>query len=178
MPPSALPIHCAPLMTPLGSMLLAAQSDHLIGAWFEGQKNGPVAQGWHPNPTHPVLQASAQQLHAYFAGRLTRFTLPLRFAWGTAFQRAVWQLLTQLPYGHSWTYGELAHRLARPRAYRAVGAAVGLNPISVIVPCHRVLGLHGRLTGYAGGIDRKQALLEREGFEVFGVGNLKAIARE
>lgn len=109
----------------------------------------------------PVLEDAAVQLQAYFAGQRREFTLPLDLR-GTPFQRAVWQALLQLPYGATTTYGEIARQLGKPGGAQSVGQAVGQNPIAVIVPCHRVIGRDGSLTGYAGGLERKQALLALE----------------
>ena len=120
-------------------------------------------QSWTSDSAHTLLQNAAQQLQAYFAGDLTAFDVPLDLSAGTAFQQSVWQALLRIPSGQSQTYGDLARLLSRPQAVRAVGAAVGRNPLSIIVPCHRVLGAGGQLTGYAGGLWRKQALLKLEG---------------
>ena len=108
-----------------------------------------------------VTSAAAEQLAAYFAGDRREFDLPLRPA-GTAFQHAVWDALRHIPYGETIGYGELAQRLGRPRAARAVGLANGTNPIAIVVPCHRVIGASGKLTGYGGGLERKRTLLELE----------------
>jgi methylated-DNA-[protein]-cysteine S-methyltransferase len=154
------------LTSPLGPMTLAASAQGLCGVWFEGQRHGPspeTLQSWTPDATHPVLQAAAQQLLAYFAGQRQHFELPLDLSRGTAFQQSVWQALLQVPASQTASYGDLARQLNKPQAMRAVGAAVGRNPISIIVPCHRILGAGGQLTGYAGGLWRKQALLRLEG---------------
>ena len=119
--------------------------------------------GWQPDPAHPVLCIAAEQLTAYFAGQRSDFDLPLDLSHGTAFQQAIWQALLAIPHGTTTSYGELGARIGNPAAVRAVGAAVGRNPISVIVPCHRVIGMNGALTGYAGGLHRKTALLTLEG---------------
>lgn len=151
--------------TPLGPLLLAADAEALIGAWFEGQRHfDGVAADWQHDPSAPWLQAAAEQLDAWFAGRRRDFDLPLAPR-GTPFQRAVWAGLCDIGFGAHQGYGELAQRLGRPGAARAVGAATGRNPITLIVPCHRLLGRDGALTGYAGGLARKQALLafERQG---------------
>jgi len=164
----AAPLHRHVFTTPLGPVLLAASDAGLAGLWFEGQRHDPAA-AWKglghqaPRPAHPVLQAAEEQLQAYFDGRLTRFDLPLDLSHGTHFQRQVWQALTAVAHGQITTYSELAARVGTPQAARAVGAAVGRNPVSIIVPCHRVLGAHGALTGYAGGLARKRALLQLEG---------------
>lgn len=152
--------------SPLGELTLACSDRGLCGVWFEGQRHGPqtqVIQGWQPAPDHPLLQATAAQLQDYFAVRRTVFDLPLDLSRGTAFQQAVWQALLSIAAGTHQSYGQLASRLNNPQAVRAVGAAVGRNPVSIIVPCHRVLGSTGQLTGYAGGLERKRALLLLEG---------------
>jgi methylated-DNA-[protein]-cysteine S-methyltransferase len=152
--------------SPLGELTLACSDRGLCGVWFEGQRHGPeaqVIQGWQPAPDHPLLQATAAQLQDYFAGRRTVFDLPLDLSHGTTFQQAVWQALLDIEAGSYQSYGQLASHLNNPQAVRAVGAAVGRNPVSIIVPCHRVLGSTGQLTGYAGGLERKRALLQLEG---------------
>ena len=149
--------------TPLGPMLLAASEQGLAGAWFEGQRHMPDFENWPVVANHPVLPQATTQLTAYFSGQPTRFSVPLSAAWGTPFQQAVWQALQRIPPGQTTSYGQLAEQLRKPSASRAVGAAVGKNPWTIIVPCHRVLGAQGALTGYAGGLDRKIALLQLEG---------------
>jgi methylated-DNA-[protein]-cysteine S-methyltransferase len=109
-----------------------------------------------------VLQAACTQLTAYFAAQAARFDLPLDLSLGTPFQQSVWERLRAIPYGVTQSYGEIARYLGQPSASRAVGAAVGRNPLSIIVPCHRVVGSNGALTGYAGGLERKIALLQLE----------------
>ena len=154
---------CTHFDSPLGRMLVAATDDGVAGIWFVGQKHGPDSSGWREDPTHPMLQEAIAQLRAYFDGSRTHFTLPLDLRHGTSFQQSVWQALLAIPAGATSTYAELGRRLGRPQAARAVGAAVGRNPVSIVVPCHRVLGTGGALTGYAGGIERKVALLRLEG---------------
>jgi methylated-DNA-[protein]-cysteine S-methyltransferase len=149
--------------SPLGGVTLAATDDGLAGLWFDLQRHLPDMHGWQADDTHPVLLAAAAQLRDYFAGTRDHFDLPLDLSHGTAFQQAVWQALLAIPAGATTSYGALSLRVGKPAAVRAVGAAVGRNPISVIVPCHRVLGADGSLTGYAGGLDRKTALLALEG---------------
>lgn len=149
--------------SPLGQMLLASQDDHLFGLWFEDQKYHPTTSDWQNQPADPLLREAATQMAAYFNDGQWRFTLPLSDQRGTPFQRDVWQALREIPVGQTVTYGELARVLGRPRAVRAVGAAVGRNPFSVVVPCHRVVGANGSLTGYAGGLARKAELLALEG---------------
>jgi methylated-DNA-[protein]-cysteine S-methyltransferase len=148
--------------TPLGPLTLAATAQGLAGAWFDGQKHHPGVIDAPVNPNHPQLARAARALAAYFADGRAALDLPLDTA-GTDFQRQVWQALCAIAPGALATYGELAHRVGRPAAVRAVGAAVGRNPVSIVVPCHRVVGHDGALTGYAGGLARKQALLAHEG---------------
>ena len=151
--------------SPLGPIRLAASPQGLAGLWFDGQRHQPDASAWRAAPKHPVLQATARWLQAYFAGQAATVPadLPLDLQGGTAFQQAVWQALLRIPRGGTSSYGGIAADQGRPAAVRAVGAAVGRNPISILVPCHRVLGRDGSLTGYAGGLERKTALLQLEG---------------
>jgi len=149
--------------SPLGEVLMAASEQGLAGVWFvHRQEHMPDHSQWAMNDAHPVLRAAAQQLNAYFLGERHSFELPLYPAWGTPFQRAVWQALQRIPYGKTSTYGGIAHDIGNPKAVRAVGAAIGQNPHSIIVPCHRVVGANGSLTGFAGGLDRKKHLLAHE----------------
>jgi len=147
--------------TPLGPMLLARTSSSLAGAWFDAQKHHPGAFDAPEQADDPLLQPAAVQLHRYFDGDATPFDLPLDPI-GTPFQRNVWAALRLIPPGRTHTYGEVAQAIGAPSAARAVGAAIGRNPLSLIVPCHRVVGSSGALTGYAGGVDRKRALLALE----------------
>lgn len=149
---------------PLGAMLIAATDRGLAGLWFEGQRHHPDPGRWRPAPEgHPMIAATRVQLDEYFAGRRTAFDLPLDLQGGTPFQQSVWQALLGIPAGQRASYASLSERIGRPAAVRAVGAAVGRNPVSIVVPCHRVVGTDGSLTGYAGGLDRKTALLRLEG---------------
>jgi methylated-DNA-[protein]-cysteine S-methyltransferase len=154
---------CTTYESPLGPMLLAATDRGLCGIWFVGQRHGPDASGWREDAQHPLLLEGIAQLRAYFAGERSAFDLPLDLQAGTAFQQSVWQQLLAIPPGGTTSYAELARRLGRAQAARAVGAAVGRNPVSIVVPCHRVIGTGGSLTGYAGGLERKTALLRLEG---------------
>ncbi len=157
---------------------MACEGAALVGLWFEGQAH--FAQGLRPEtlshlPQAPVLEETRRWLDIYFSGRIPDFTPPLHLR-GTPFRKAVWRILLEIPYGQTVTYGEIAARLAGPAAKnrlaeglgsgsvlaRAVGGAVGSNPVSLIVPCHRVVGADGSLTGYAAGLDRKRALLRLE----------------
>ena len=156
---------CTTHITPLGPVLLCTSTQGLAGIWFDGQQHHPAKErvaGWSDEPGHPVLRDAARQLDAWFEGRLTAFDLPLDLSAGTAFQQQVWHALLRIPRGRTGSYRELALNIGRPQAVRAVGAAVGRNPLSIVVPCHRVLGSDGSLTGYAGGLDRKLALLRLE----------------
>jgi methylated-DNA-[protein]-cysteine S-methyltransferase len=148
--------------SPLGPILAAASEQGLCGLWFEGQRHLPDMSGWPLAPQHPLLQATQAHMQAYFEGDTSGFDLPLDLHGGTPFQQDVWQALLRIPSGATTSYGALSHGLGRPSAVRAVAGAVGRNPISVIVPCHRVLGSDGSLTGYAGGLERKTALLQLE----------------
>lgn len=153
---------CIRYASPLGAMRIAARAGGLAGLWFEGQRHEPDTSGWTHDPRHPLLQEAARQLDDYFAGRRRAFELPLDLQGGTAFQQAVWRGLLDIPNGRTTSYAELARGIGRAGAARAVGAAVGRNPWSIVVPCHRVVGTGGALTGYAGGLDRKTALLKLE----------------
>ena len=150
-------------MTPLGRLNLVATDKGLAGAWFDGQAHHPGELDLPHHPDWPVFGAARAALNDYFeAPQATAFTLAMD-PQGTAFQQAVWQQLLRLSPGQTTHYGAIAHALAKPQASRAVGAAVGRNPLSIFIPCHRVVGRDGSLTGYAGGLARKQALLKAEG---------------
>ncbi|WP_439517318.1 methylated-DNA--[protein]-cysteine S-methyltransferase [Hydrogenophaga sp.] len=155
--------HFTRWQAPMGPMILAATSRGLSGVWFEGQRHAPDPSAWQRADDAPLLVQAQEQLTAYFAGRRTTFDLPLDLQRGTAFQQRVWQALLQIAAGRTTSYGALSQRIGNPAAVRAVGAAVGRNPVSIVVPCHRVIGANGSLTGYAGGLDRKTALLALEG---------------
>jgi methylated-DNA-[protein]-cysteine S-methyltransferase len=149
--------------SPLGPMILAATPRGIAGLWFEGQRHMPDHAPWPEQADHPLLRQAIAQLQDYFEGRRDRFELPLDLQGGTAFQQSVWQALLAIPRGRTTSYGSLSREIGAPAASRAVGAAVGRNPISIVVPCHRVMGASGALTGYAGGLERKSALLRLEG---------------
>ncbi len=149
--------------SPLGSMTLAALNEQLVGVWFEGQAHLPDLSHCPSAPDHPLLVQAAAELAEYFAGQRRSFDVPLNTTTGTLFQQTVWRALPGISYGSTCNYGELARRIGKPTAVRAAGAAVGRNPISIIMPCHRVVGADGSLTGYAGGLQRKTALLQLEG---------------
>ena len=150
-------------VSPLGGITLASDGERLTGLWFDGQKyfaSTLAAESEEKNL--PVFEETARWLERYFSGKQPDFTPPLCLR-GTAFRRTVWEALLKIPYGQTVTYGDITRRLGLSPLYaRAVGSAVGRNPISVIVPCHRVIGADGSLTGYAGGTDRKRRLLSLE----------------
>ena len=150
-------------VSPLGGMLLAADEQGLTGLWFDGAKyfaaNLPEKR---EEKRTPILDEAARWLDLYFAGRQPAFTPPLHLV-GSAFRQRVWKRLLEIPYGQMATYGAL---LGKEMSAQAVGGAVGHNPVSIIVPCHRVVGVNGSLTGYAGGIDKKIRLLALEGADV------------
>ncbi|NJN85216.1 MAG: methylated-DNA--[protein]-cysteine S-methyltransferase [Leptolyngbyaceae cyanobacterium SL_7_1] len=148
--------------SPVQTLRLVSDGRSLIGLYMLSDKHAAICQSdWLEDNSVPPFSDTKQQLDAYFAGTLTHFDLPLQMQ-GTPFQQQVWQALTTIPYGSTLSYGELAHQLGQPNASRAVGLANGRNPISIIVPCHRVIAANGKLTGYGGGIDRKQWLLTHE----------------
>lgn len=146
--------------SPYGELTLVATDGVLSGLYMTDQRHRPAQETFGDRDESPFGEAISQ-MEAYFAEELTEFDLELRLD-GTPFQRLVWDELLRIPYGETRTYGELAELLGRPSASRAVGLANGKNPISVIVPCHRVVGANGSLTGYGGGLDRKQRLLAFE----------------
>ncbi|MGP4000261.1 methylated-DNA--[protein]-cysteine S-methyltransferase [Streptomyces sp. 8N706] len=146
--------------SPVGRLTLVATDGVLSGLYMTEQRHRPAEDTFGTPDAAPFTEA-AQQVEAYFAGELTDFALPLHLE-GTPFQRRVWSALRAIPYGATITYGQLAERLGNPSASRAVGLANGRNPIGIIVPCHRVVGAGGSLTGYGGGLDRKRRLLDLE----------------
>lgn len=157
------------LNTPLGEVTASAEGDALTGLWFVGQKYYPSDKDkstWSYDPNHPIFKKLDQWLEDYFAGK-RNIALPNLEPKGTAFQKAVWAILLQIPYGRVTTYGEIAKKIAISKGLysmsaQAVGGAVGHNPISILIPCHRVVGANGSLTGYAGGLEKKKALLHIE----------------
>jgi len=148
--------------SPIGRLLLTSDGTALTGLYMEPSHEAQSLGGWSEDATAAPLTATLQQLSEYFAGARRVFDLPLRLE-GTVFQQRVWRELTVIPYGETWSYGQLARRIGKPSASRAVGLANGRNPISILVPCHRVIGADGSLTGYGGGLERKQWLLAHEG---------------
>lgn len=154
-------IHYTEYEGPLGKLLLAATDNGLCGLYFEQHKYFKGTEGWRRNDGYSHLRNAARQLDEYFSGRRKEFDLALDMP-GTAFQRAVWNELLRLPFGATTTYQAVAQRIANPKAVRAAGTAIGRNPVSIIVPCHRVVGMSGSLSGYAGGLERKSYLLAHE----------------
>jgi methylated-DNA-[protein]-cysteine S-methyltransferase len=149
--------------SPVGPLTLVSEDDDLVALYMDRQRHAPPpeALGEADEGASPVLSEAASQLKEYFAGQRTVFELPLTMK-GTPFQRRVWAALRDIPYGETISYGQLADRIGQPSAARAVGLANGRNPIGIIVPCHRVVGADGSLTGYGGGIERKEHLLAFE----------------
>jgi len=148
--------------SPIGRLLLTSDGTTLTGLYMEPSRKAQSTDGWIEDVSVAPLSAAVRQLTEYFEGTRREFDLPLRLQ-GTAFQQRVWRELTEIPYGQTWSYGQLALRIDKPSASRAVGLANGRNPISILVPCHRVIGADGSLTGYGGGIERKRWLLVHEG---------------
>jgi len=148
--------------SPLGPLTAAATDRGLAGLWFDGQAHHPGPLAVPLNPRHPVLRQAGRELAAFWKDAGVKFAVPLDLK-GTAFQRKVWRALRKIRCGSTSTYAAIAARAGSPAAVRAAGAAIGRNPVSIIVPCHRVLGRDGSLTGYAGGLERKRALLQYEG---------------
>lgn len=145
--------------SPVGPLTLAGTNGRLTHLRMEAQTYEPSRTGWEPDPS--AFADAVQELGEYFAGERTEFTVALDPI-GTAFQRKVWEALTTIPYGETRSYGEIARQIGSPGAFRAVGLANGHNPIGIIIPCHRVIGSNGGLTGYGGGLERKRILLDLE----------------
>ena len=154
--------------SPLGPITLASDGEALTGLWFDGQKYfAATLSREHEEKALPVFAQTVQWLDVYFSGKVPDFTPPLLMR-TTAFRRSVWEIMLSIPYGHTMTYGEIAQQIAARKGLpgmsaQAVGGAVGHNAISLIIPCHRVVGANGNLTGYAGGIEKKARLLAMEG---------------
>jgi methylated-DNA-[protein]-cysteine S-methyltransferase len=149
--------------TSLGTLLLIAEDDALTGLHFVGGKHVPsIDPAWLDEPGHPLFARCVAQVEAYLAGERAKFDLPLAPK-GSPFQQRVWREIAKVPFGETITYSQLAARAGAPRSARAAGAATGRNPISLAIPCHRIVATDGSLTGYAGGLDRKEKLLTLEG---------------
>jgi methylated-DNA-[protein]-cysteine S-methyltransferase len=156
--------------SPIGPLLLTTDGEALTGLYMgKPTKQPALGDDWTERPGAGALPMAARQLKEYFAGARRQFELPLKMS-GTAFQLKVWRQLTKIPFGETWSYGQLARKIGNANASRAVGLANGRNPIAVIVPCHRVIGADGSLTGFGGGLPRKQWLLSHEGLP--GTGSL------
>jgi methylated-DNA-[protein]-cysteine S-methyltransferase len=152
------------LESPVGRLRLVAADEGLVGIYFPEHRRAPALEA-HDAERHPVIDVARRELAEYFAGERARFETPLApppIRGGTGFQHAVWDALLSIPFGETCSYGDIAGLIGRPDAVRAVGAANALNPISILVPCHRVVGGTGALTGYAGGIEAKRWLLAHE----------------
>ncbi len=147
--------------SPVGCLRLIAGERALVGVYFPDHHPAPSIEA-EDQDDHPILEQAARELDEYFCGRRREFTTPLSLEHGTHFQRSVWSALEAIPFGSTRSYAELARAIGRTRAVRAVGAANGRNPISILVPCHRVVGADGSLTGYAGGTNAKRWLLTHE----------------
>jgi methylated-DNA-[protein]-cysteine S-methyltransferase len=150
----------ATVASPLGVLRLVATAEGLSGIFFPDHRGAAIAPA-HMASEHPVLGLAVEQLAEYFAGHRDRFTIPLAPR-GTPFQHRVWRALATIPYGETRSYGQIARQIGSPPAVRAVGAANGKNPLSIVVPCHRVIGADGKLTGFGGGLDAKRWLLDHE----------------
>ena len=153
--------------SPVGRVRLVATDEALVEVHFERDRGGAAEARL--VASHPILDRAAAELEAYFRGELREFRTPLS-ATGTAFQQRTWTALGEIPYGERWSYAQLARRIGRPKAVRAVGAANGRNPISIVTPCHRVIGSNGALTGFAGGLAAKEHLLRLEGSRAKSIG--------
>lgn len=148
--------------SPIGEIMLTSNGRALTGLYNENARHSPsVSAAWEENDGLSIFETAKLQLREYFDGERTAFDLKFETG-GTPFQQEVWNQLLKIPFGETLTYGEIARQIGRPKAVRAVGAANGKNPISIMIPCHRVIGLDGALTGYAGGLERKSFLLSLE----------------
>jgi methylated-DNA-[protein]-cysteine S-methyltransferase len=150
------------LKSPIGGLMLVAADSSLTGLYFVGRDHLPATSSrWTRKAQHPVLRTAAKQLREYFSGKRQRFSLPLRLA-GTEFQKTIWREIARIPYGKTMSYSDLAKQAGAPQAIRAAGTSTGRNPLSIIVPCHRVVGKNGGMCGFAGGLERKRYLLALE----------------
>jgi methylated-DNA-[protein]-cysteine S-methyltransferase len=146
--------------SPIGQLTLTSSDDYITGLYMEDQNHAPTeGDTWVRNDL--LFVEAIAQINAYFSGALRKFNLPIKLK-GSEFQMHVWDKLRTIPYGETISYGSLARQVGNPKAYRAVGLANGRNPVGIIVPCHRVIGVNGALTGYGGGLDRKRWLLDHE----------------
>jgi len=160
-------LFCKSMESPVGVLTLVAEDEGLVAILWEDDEPERVRLGpMTEDEGHPVLVETERQLAEYFAGRLREFSVKLCFE-GTDFQKQVWAALLTIPYGETRSYGQIAEQIGNPKAVRAVGAANGRNPISIIAPCHRVIGAGGKLTGFAGGLEKKAVLLGIESDDLF-----------
>lgn len=149
--------------SPLGDMLLISNGLFLTGLFFKGQKYEPkIFSNWRQDAEHKVFVQAIAELYEYFNGSRNQFDIPVKITSGTIFQQQVWRAIAQVPHGKTISYRELAKMAGSPTGIRAVAAATGKNPLSIIIPCHRIIGQNGSLTGYAGGLHRKSALITLE----------------
>jgi methylated-DNA-[protein]-cysteine S-methyltransferase len=151
--------------SPLGEVCLLVSEVAVCGLWFTDSHRVPdwmLASPQTQVHANKLLAEATRQLQAYWTGERKAFDMPIDLSWGTPFQQTVWRQLMTISYGHTCTYADVARAIGKPQGLRAVGTAIGRNPLSVIVPCHRVLGSNGQLSGYSGGLDRKRALLQLE----------------
>ena len=151
------------IKSPIDDLLIVTSADKVLSIGMDSQKDAvEIESTWQLNPDHPLIKKTKDQLDQYFNGQRKEFDLPLLFQ-GTKFQQQVWRALLDIPYGECISYGEQARRIKNAKAVRAVGMANGKNPIAIVIPCHRVVGANGKLTGYGGGLPRKKFLLDLEG---------------
>ena len=149
--------------TPLGEILMTSDGESLTGLYFSKQKHRPTrTPTWKKDPSLPLFKKTHTQVCEYMSQVRTEFDLPTRVITGTPFQQKVWKVLSQISFGTTKSYSEMARAIKAPRSVRAVGSAIGRNPLTLIIPCHRVIGSDGSLRGFAGGLKRKQALLDLE----------------
>ena len=146
------------IASPVGPLTLVANEKSLVAVLWENDNYDGKSAGSQASRKHPVLSKAAKQLKEYFAGKRKNFDLPIEF-YGTDFQKRVWSALAKIPFGKTRSYGDLAKTISAPKASRAVGAATGKNPLSIVIPCHRLVGKNGTLTGFAGGLETKAQLL-------------------
>jgi methylated-DNA-[protein]-cysteine S-methyltransferase len=158
--------HCTLKTQQLGDLVLIANPTHLIGLYFADCEHVPAELTAGPaEPDHPILRQAVAQVEEYLAGKRKTFSVPLHYD-GTVFQQAIWRQIAQVPFGETISYTTLAQRARAPNAHRAAGTATGQNRIGIIIPCHRIVGQHGGLGGYAGGLQRKMRLLQLEGIQI------------
>ena len=162
LPSVQMSLSCKIIPSPLGPLTLVADQNHLVAILWENEKMGRVKlPPMKADPRHPILIRTENQLIEFFSGTRKTFEIPIRLQ-GTLFQNKVWSSLSEIPFGETRTYSQMAEQINAPQSTRAVGGAIGKNPLSIILPCHRVIGKSGKLTGFAGGMKNKTLLLELE----------------